>query len=235
MKQEPGESESTSFVVAVSSVAGGGKTTLVTKAGQLLGATTLFFDDYRAVSQYPQDLRQWVEDGADLSEWKTPQLAKDLSALKRGESIQPPVGGATISSTAFIIIEEPMGRGRDEMAKSIDFVALIETPPDIALARRFLRMADANPVADLEQTTRKQLTESVEALAGFLRFGGAALLEIDQLRSYLDVSRSVYMAVQEQVAADCDLVLDGRLPADELAEQLVGAVRRAAPGSARPA
>jgi len=226
MKQEPGESESTSFVVAVSSVSGGGKTTLVTKAGQLLDATTLFFDDYRAVSQYPQDLRQWVEDGADLSEWKTPQLAKDLSALKRGESIQPPVGGATISSTAFIIIEEPMGRGRDEMAKSIDFVALIDTPLDIALARRFLRLADANPLEDLEQTTKQQLRESVEALTGFVR---------DQLRSYLDVSRSVYMAVQEQVAADCDLVLDGRLPADELAEQLVGAVRRAAPGSARPA
>ena len=226
MKQEPGEPESTSFVVAVSSVSGGGKTTLVTKAGRLLDATTLFFDDYRAVSQYPQDLRQWVEDGADLSEWKTPQLAKDLSALKRGESIQPPVGGATISSTAFIVIEEPMGRGRDEMAKSTDFVALIDTPLDIALARRFLRLADANPLEDLEQTTKEQLRESVEALTGFVR---------DQLRSYLAVSRSVYMAVQEQVAADCDLVLDGRLPADELAEQLVGAVRRAAPGSARPA
>ena len=213
-------------MVAVSSVAGGGKTTLVTKAGQLLGATTLFFDDYRAVSEYPPDLRQWVEDGADLNLWKTPPFAQDLSALKRGESIQSPVGGATISSTAFIVIEEPMGRGRDEMAKSIDFVALIDTPLDVALARRFLRLADENPLAGLEQATKEQLRESLEGLAGFLT---------DQLRSYLDVSRSVYMAVQEQVAADCDLILDGRLPADELAEHLVGAVREATPGSARPA
>ena len=226
MNQEPSESESTSFVVAVTSVAGGGKTTLVTSAAQFLGATTLFFDDYRAVSEYPQDLRKWVDDGADLNEWKTPKLAQDLSALKRGESIQSPVGGATISSTEFIVIEEPMGRGRDEMAKSIDFVALIDTPLDIALARRFLRLADADPLADIEQTTKKQLRESVEALAGFLR---------DQLRGYLDVSRSVYMAVQDQVAVDCDLILDGGLPADELAEQLVGVVRQARQASPWPA
>ena len=112
------------------------------------------------------------------------------------------------------------------MAKSIDFVALIDTPLDIALARRFLRLADADPLADIEQTTKKQLRESVEALAGFLR---------DQLRGYLDVSRSVYMAVQEQVAANCDLILDGRLPADALAEQRVGAVRQARQASPWPA
>ncbi len=225
MSQEPSESESASFVVAVSSASGGGKTTLVTRAAKLLGATTLFFDDYRAVSEYPQDLRKWVDDGAGLSQWKTPQFAQDLSALKRGESIQAPVCDATISPTEFIVIEEPMGRGRDEMAKSIDFVALIDTPLDIALARRFLRLADTNPMADIDQTTKKQLIEGVEALSGILR---------DQLREYLDVTRSVYIAVQEQVTADCDLILDGRLPADELAEQLAAAVRQATPNSPRP-
>ena len=60
-----GESKSTSFVVAVSSAPGGGKTTLVTGAAELLGATTLFFDDYRDASTYPPDLKQWVADGAD--------------------------------------------------------------------------------------------------------------------------------------------------------------------------
>ena len=210
---------STSFVVAVSSAPGGGKTTLVTGAAELLGAATLFFDDYRDASTYPPDLTKWVADGADLNLWKTPKFAEDLAALKRGERIESAAGGATISPTEFIVIEEPMGRGRDEMAKSIDFVALIDTPLDIALARRFLRLADTNPLADIEQTTKEQLRAHVEGLAGFVT---------GELRSYLDVSRAVYIAVREQVAADCDLILDGRLPADELAEQLVGAVRQAA-------
>ena len=67
MNRESSDSESTSFVVAVSSASGGGKTTLVTKAGQLLGATKLFFDDYAGVSEYPQDMKKWVDDGADLA------------------------------------------------------------------------------------------------------------------------------------------------------------------------
>ena len=207
-----------SFVVAVSSAAGGGKTTLVTGAAELLGATMLFFDDYRDASTYPPDLKKWVADGADLNLWQTPKFAEDLAALKRGESIESAAGGATISLSEFIVLEEPMGRGRGEMAKSIDFVVLIDTPLDIALARRFLRLADTNPLADIEQTTKEQLRAHVEGLLGFLT---------GELRSYLDVSRAVYIAVQEQVTADCDLVLDGRLPPDELAEQLVEAVRSA--------
>ena len=218
MKEERAVSASGSFVVAVSSASGGGKTTLVTKAGELLGAATLFFDDYRDALTYPQDMKKWVDDGADLNLWKTPQFADDLAALKRGESVVSPVGGATIASSEFIVIEEPMGRGRDEMAKSIDFVVLIDTPLDIAMARRFLRLADTNPLADIEQTTKEQLQEHVEGLLGFLT---------GELQGYLDVSRAVYIAVQEQVAADCDLMLDGRLPADELAEQLVEAAKQA--------
>ncbi len=203
--------ESDSFVIAVSSAAGGGKTTLVTKAGELLGATTLFFDDYIGVPEYPQDMKKWVADGADLNLWKTPQFAEDLAALKRGESVVSPAGGATISPTEFIVIEEPMGRGRDEMAKSIDFVVLIDTPLDIALARNLLRVDGTNTSANMRQVTKELLIASSREF----------------VRDYLDVSRSVYIAVQEQVAADCELVLDGRLPPDELAEQLVNAVRRA--------
>ena len=200
---------STSFVVAVSSAPGGGKTTLVTGAAELLGAATLFFDDYRDASTYPPALTKWVADGADLNLWETPKFAEDLAALKRGERIESAAGGATISPTEFIVIEEPMGRGRDEMAKSIDFVALIDTPLDIALARNLLRVDGTNTSANMRQATKELLIASSR----------------DFVRDYLDVSRAVYIAVQEQVAADCDLILDGRLPPDELAEQLVEAVR----------
>ena len=69
-----------SFVVAVSSAPGGGKTTLVTGVAELLGATMLFFDDYRDASTYPPDLKQCVADGADLNLWKTPTFVSNRSA-----------------------------------------------------------------------------------------------------------------------------------------------------------
>ena len=183
------------------------------RCGVLLawGATTLFFDDYRDASTYPPDLKKWVADGADLNLWKTPKFAEDLAALKRGERIESVVGGATIAPSEFIVIEEPMGRGRDEMAKSIDFVALIDTPLDIALARNLLRVDGTNTSANMRQVTKELLIASSREF----------------VRDYLDVSRSIYIAVQEQVAADCDLILDGQLPPDELAEQLSVAARQA--------
>jgi hypothetical protein len=64
-----------------------------------------------------------------------------------------------------------------------------------------------------------------EELAGALT--GVVECLRSELRGYLNASRALYIAVQKQVEADYDLVLDGRLPADELAEKLVEAVKAA--------
>ena len=116
------------YIIAISSVSGGGKTTLVKRTADILRGTALFFDDYAAVSEYPPDIKKWVEDGADVNDWQTPQFAKDLAALRRGDSIVSPIDGASILSSEFIVIEEPMGRERAEMVSLIDFVAVIDTP-----------------------------------------------------------------------------------------------------------
>jgi hypothetical protein len=47
------------------------------------------------------------------------------------------------------------------------------------------------------------------------------------LGAYLHFGRELYLAVQEQALSTCDLVLDGQLPIDELAQQLVAAVKDA--------
>ena len=82
---------SPNYIIAISSVSGGGKTTLVKRTADLLKGVTLFFDDYASVSEYPPDIKKWVEDGADVNEWKTPQFAQDLAALRKGESIVSPI------------------------------------------------------------------------------------------------------------------------------------------------
>ena len=206
----------TGFVIAVASVSGGGKTALVSKAAELLGATTLYFDDYHAVSEYPADTKKWVDDGADLNLWKTPQLARDLVSLKRGESIVSPVDERTIQSSEFIVIEEPMGRGRAEMAKSIDFVVCIDTPLDVAFVRNFLQNLDSFSSENLEKATKEELVEQVRNTIEELK---------DFINGYIADGRMVYIAVQEQVKNDCDLLLDGMKPIDVLADEVVKAIQ----------
>jgi len=209
-------SDSPNYSIAVSSVSGGGKTTLVKKTADLLRGITLFFDDYASVSEYPSDIKKWVEDGANVNEWKTPIFAQDLAALRRGDSIISPKGGTNILPSEFIIIEEPMGRERAEMADLIDFVAVIDTPLEIALTRRLLR--DLGPISleDIEKATKKQLTEGVVQTITYLK---------SYLSGYLDAGRDLYIAVQEQAKERCDLVLDGSLSVDTMAQQLVAAVK----------
>ena len=208
-------SHSPNYIIAVSAVSGGGKTTLVKSTADLLEGTALFFDDYASVSEYPPDIKKWVEDGADVNEWKTPQFAQDLAALRRGDSIVSPIDGASILPSEFIVIEEPMGRERAEMATLIDFVAVIDTPLEIALTRRLLR--DLGPISleDIEKATKKQLAEGFVQIVTYLK---------GYLSGYLDAGRDLYIAVQEQAKENCDLVIDGCLSVDELAQQLVTAV-----------
>jgi uridine kinase len=170
-------------------------------------------------------MKKWVEDGADVNEWKTPQLARDLAALRRGESIVSPLNGTAVQPSEFIVIEEPMGRRRAEMASLIDFVAVIDTPLEIALARRLLRNLGYISLDGIEQATKEQMLE------GFAQF--VAALKND-LHAYLEAGRDVYIAVQTQAKENCDLVLDGTLSVDELAQQLVSAVKDKPGGRANP-
>lgn len=156
-----------------------------------------------------------------MDEWKTPHFSRDLAALRRGESVVSPQDGAPVHPSEYIVIEEPMGRARAEMAPHVDFVAIIDTPLEIALARRFFRGADQvrsqfDPES-VEKASKEEVAEGARQIISSLS---------EYLHNYLDDGfREVYTAVQEQAKATCDLVLDGCLPADELAKQLVAAVK----------
>jgi hypothetical protein len=205
----------THFVIAIGSISGGGKTTLVKKTAERLNAPWLLFDEYKTVSQYPQDLRKWLDEGADVNKWKTPQFAQDVAALKRGARVTSPRDGRIVQPSEYIVIEEPFGRGRAEMAPHIDFVAMIDTPLEIALCRGIMRDTNHFHIDDLGTASREQLVNSHEGLYDYLR---------GYLGFYLYALREFYIAEYELAAATCDLVLDGQLPADELARQLVAAV-----------
>ena len=145
-----------------------------------------------------------------------PKFAQDIAALRIGESVTVPMDGRTVRPSEFIIIEEPMGRTRVEMAEYIDFVAVIDTPLEIALCRRLQRDMDFFGMDNIPPAMKEQFTKSFDKLSGYLR---------TYFDWYLHTGRDFYIAIQEQAQATCDLVLDGQLRVDELAQQLVSAVR----------
>lgn len=199
--------QSPSFVVAISGPSGAGKTSLVQKVTRLLeDAVSFYFDDYASVSKYPSNFSEWIREGADPDQWETPQLLKDLQMLRHGETISLPNNKGMIKAASFIVVEEPFGRERSQMNELIDFVACIDIPLEVALARRLLR--------DTEWCLSER---NSEYLATYLK---------EYLTGYLSgATREMYLEVNTRVLKNCDLVLNGVKPPDELADEIVAAIK----------
>src|SRR5581483_7957212 len=200
-----------SFVIAINGASGAGKSTLVKALAQELGDTvSVYFDDYDprnvASSKYPADITQWVNDGANPDEWETPQLVEDLQTLRQGNSVTNPKTKEVLQPAAFIVLEEPFGREREAIKDLIDFVVAIDVPLEIALARRLLEIPEMPYFSEHPE-------ESLPAITRYLR-------------SYLyHSSRELYIAVNQQVRKNCDLVVDGMRPTDVLATEIAEKVR----------
>jgi uridine kinase len=197
------------FIVGVSSPSGGGKTTVIQQLTAVEPNTVaLYFDEYdnRAVGAnvHPQDLQQWLTDGADYNAWQTPGLLQDLKQLKQGQPIISPVDGTPIAPQPLVFLDAALGRANAALRPYLDFMVYIDTPLDIAMARRLQRDYFGNNQCSMQ----------------------AALQEIHAMTTaYLAWARAAYLALDRQVKPQCDLVLDGCLPIDVLAGQILAAVQ----------
>lgn len=114
-------------VVAVSGVSGAGKTTIVKQLANEFDCPFLLFDDHTDKSTYPQDMKHWLKNGANVSLITTPKLVSSLESL------------ITKNSSRFVFIEEPFGKERDSMSALIDYVVLLDQPMELCLARLIKR------------------------------------------------------------------------------------------------
>ena len=189
------------FVIAIAGTSGAGKSTLTEHLLSRLGnANALSFDDYHSVSLYPP-VREWLAGGADPDRFETPQFIADVTALRRGKSILHPVTQIVIEPADYLILEEHFGRTRTAMRDLIDFAVYIDIPPEIAHARKLLRKGD------------------------FLPWEDDPLLFIQNLRGhliwYLNFGRDFYLAVRNRACKDCDLLVDGMLTTERMADKVV--------------
>jgi uridine kinase len=195
------------FVIAIAGHSGAGKSTLIEHLRSRLGdANVLCLDQYESSSTYPA-ASKWIEDGADPNEFQTPQFDADVAALKNGKSIVHVETKKEIKPGRFLIIEEPFGRGRNALHDLIDFVVYVDTPLEVAYIRKISRKNNFLPWEDDPDVFIANLRQNMEW--------------------YLRAGRRFYLAVAERVRENCDLIVDGTLSTQQIADKIIEEINAA--------
>lgn len=198
-----------SQVIAIAGPVGAGKSTLVNAlAGRLADATVIHFDHYERMTEQPiEEVRRWMQDGADLNQMPVPGLAEALQALKAGRAVIDPLARAEIPAAKCILFETQFGRRHAATGRHIDFLVWIDTPLDMALARKVRQFSGS---LDLRNP------QEVNAFAPWLK---------GYLDNYLDVVGALLRVQRDTVGADADLVVDGALEPGEVLRRVEHAIR----------
>lgn len=186
------------YIISIAAISGGGKTTIVTALKErLANSAVIYFDDYDDDVHIDRDINEWAEDGGDCNEFHTEPVAADIERLIN-------------ESHDFIILDYPFGYFNDCVGKYIDLTVFIDTPLDVALARRIIR----------DYTSR-----STESDFGLADVEAVSLEALDkELRSYLSHSRSTYEKMPKMHKPKSDIVVDGAKSLNEIIEQILNAI-----------
>jgi len=176
------------FVVTIAAVSGGGKTTITKKLAETLNnSKALYFDDYEFAIQ-PDDICEWVEKGADPNEWDLTPLINDMQVAL----------SVNKNPLDYIIVDYPFAYAHSGMNDFIDFTIFIDTPLDIAMARRILR--------DYTQSSAEEIR--------------------DELVHYLKRSRNAYLNALNTTKPNSDFVIDGSLPIESIVDSIVLEIKK---------
>ena len=165
-------------VVAVSGVSGSGKTTIVKKLANEFNCPFLLFDEHTDEDTYPQNMRGWLKDGANVSLIKTPKFVSSLKSL------------ISKNSSRFIFIEEPFGRERDSMSSFIDYVVLLDQPMELCLTRI------------IKRHTEQPNSDSISSISNYLdkyddHFREIYISTVNQVRHNSDLIFQEVMSIKD--------------------------------------
>ena len=174
-----------SVVIAVAGVTAGGKTTTINELKKKMkSAKSLHFDDYNFEGEV-DDFHQWVMAGADYNVWNLEPLKKDILKLKEDNEVQ------------YILLDYPFAYKNDWIKPFIDCAIFIDTPLDIAMARRVLR--------DMCNATGDEIRED--------------------MRLYLKYARIAYEEMLNTILPNSDYVIDGSMQSIEIVKQIIDIVK----------
>lgn len=194
--------------VVVVGIAGGtasGKSTAVARVARALGDQALLLVHDRYYRDLPQGTAALAYNFDHPSALDTDALVADLDALRAGEAVALPsyefhhharsLLRERVEPRPVILVEGILVLAESKLRSRLDRAVYIDTPADIRLIRRVRR--------DMRERGR-----TVEAV----------------LRQYETTVRPMHEAYVEPSRAHADIVLDGMLPEDALAEALLAIV-----------
>jgi len=167
-------------IISVAAVTAGGKATLVNELKKhLKNVRSLHFDDYTFRGEV-DNFYEWVMQGADYNVYDLSPLINDICEIRKS------------SDCDYLILDYPFAYCHDEMSKYIDYAIFIDTPLDIAMARRVLR--------DMKDSSADEIRFDMEM--------------------YLKYARVAYVQMLKDVLPSSDYVIDGTKGLEEMAEEL---------------
>ena len=173
-------------IIAVSAVTAGGKTTAVNAVKEKLPrCTSLHFDDYSFEGEV-DDFHQWVLDGTDYNVWNLSPLKADIeNIISSGEY-------------DYLLLDYPFAYRNDLIRDYIDCAVFIDTPLDIAMARRILR--------DMNNASADEIR--------------------DEMKTYLKDARIAYVQMLKDIKPSSDSVVDGTQNLKTITEELLDIIVR---------
>lgn len=168
-------------IIAIAAVTAGGKTTIVNEIKkQLPNTKSLQFDDYSFEGEV-DDFNTWTRQGADYNVWDLSPLVKDILEIKENTDCE------------YLLLDYPFAYCHKELSEYIDCAIFIDTPLDIAMARRILR--------DMKAATGEEIRQD--------------------LKIYIKYARIAYIQMLKDILPSSDYIIDGTKEIEEKAEEII--------------
>ena len=156
-------------IIAIGAVTAGGKTTLVNAIKDKLTRTaSLHFDDYSFDGEV-NDFYQWVSDGANYNVWDLSPLKADIEKIINSDRYD------------YLLLDYPFAYQNKMIKDYLDCCIFIDTPLDIALARKVLR--------DMKESSADDIRYEMDV--------------------YLKYARIAYVQMLQDILPISDYVIDG--------------------------
>lgn len=173
-------------IIAFGAVTAGGKTTVVNAIKDRLPRTaSLHFDDYSFEGEV-EDFSKWISEGADVNVWDLSPLKTDIERLIRSGEYD------------YLLLDYPFAYQHRMIKDYLDCCIFIDTPLDIAMARRVLR-------------------DMKEAAADEIR---------NEMDIYLKYARTAYVQMLKDHLSASDYVIDGAKELEDIISEAMEIVLR---------